>query len=117
MMDFTDPGVREYFIVLISAGGLFIVWLMIWLDNHLHGNRVQGVVDRIRARGPTATISMHPDGRVTVEQHKTTDDICRDIADEYGYRAEQVSYCGNGQYQIQPDVEDALREELTAHPL
>jgi hypothetical protein len=116
--DWANPGFMEYLSALIMAGLVFLMVFMIWFANHTHSKRVNSIVDKIRARGPVATVSLHGDGTVTVEQHKTIDDIRQDVADEYGVRLDQVTHCGGGHWQIQPDaIEDQLREELTAHPI
>ena len=102
-LDFTDPGVMEYMLVLILAGLTFLVLFIIWFASHTHSERVNNIVDKIRARGPVATISIQADGRVTVKQHKTPDDIRQDIADEYAVRLNQVTHRGGGKYTITPD--------------
>ena len=103
--DWANPGVMEYLSLLVLAGLVFMMVFMIWFANHTHSKRVNNIVDKSRARGPVATISIHPDGKVTTVQHKTTGDIRQDVADEYGVRLDQVSYRGNGEYSIAPDPE------------
>ena len=102
-LDFADPGFMEYLLVLILAGLTFLVLFIIWFASHTHSERVNNIVDKIRARGPVATISTHADGKVTVKQHKTPDDIRRDIAEDYGVGLDQVTHCGGGKYTVDLD--------------
>jgi len=109
----------DYTGVIVVFGPLVFMAVMIWLMNHIRSTRVNAIIDDIKARGPVATISMHGDGTVTVEQHKTPDDIRHDVAAAYGVCVDRVSHMGDGHYQIAPPriIEEELRDELTEHPL
>lgn len=102
-LNFTDPGVLEYLIVLIVAGIFFITFFTIWFAHHTQSNQVRNIVDKIRARGPVSTIHLDGEGGGWIELHKTPDNIRQEIAEDYGVRLDQVTHCGGGKYKITQD--------------
>lgn len=74
LLDFTDPGVMEHFVMLIIIGLVFMMFFTIWFAHHTHSVRVKTIVDKIRARGPVATIFFRDDDTVTVKRYKTGND-------------------------------------------
>ena len=101
-IDFANPGFMEYMLVLITALLIFLLVGSICYANHLRTAQANAIINSIKARGPVATISIQVDGTVTTVQHKTPEDIRRDIAEEYNVPLDKVRDNGNGSYTLYP---------------